>query len=110
MDQRDTALAHANRIRFRRADFKTELTQLGRFDGCAMLADTIEELPEWLASADVLTVLSWAPWVGLERAEGIYARAGASGRQRRLRELSPRQRRVIVKLLRDRARGERVAA
>src|SRR5881397_2654770 len=98
MAQRDTALASANRIRFRRADFKTELAQLGRYDGCAVLADAIEDLPDWLAGADAVKVLGWAPYVGAGKAESMSSRTGASGRQRRLRELSPRQRRVIVKL------------
>lgn len=110
MAARDVALAEANRIRFRRADFKKEITQLGRFDGCELLADMIEELPDWLAGADVLTVIGWAPYVGAGKAETIYARTGAQARQRRLRDLSPRQRRVIVRLLRARACGVRVAA
>jgi hypothetical protein len=103
----------ALRIRIQRATLRREIIELGRKQGNALLADAIEELPDWLARADALTAIGWGFRVGDDKADEIYGRSGARFRKR-LCELTPRQRHVIGDALREfsvgRSHGSKAAA
>lgn len=107
MTQRMNALENANRIRYQRAALKAEIKELGRKEGSALLADAIEAMPDWIARAGALEVIGWAPRIGSGTADEIYARLCQS--QRRLCELSPRQRTVLADALRAHATGRSYA-
>lgn len=101
------------RVRVQRATLRHEITELGRKQGNALLADAIEELPDWLARADALTVIGWGFRIGDDKADEIYGRSGARFRKL-LCELTPRQRHVIADAVREFSTGRshvrRVAA
>lgn len=106
--QCQTNLQQANRIKRQRLALKREITGLSFSEGCWLLADAIEEMPDWLAGQDALAVLTWPTGLGPkgrrhtghDGAEHLYLATGAKGR-RLLRELTLRQRTLLA----DRLRG-----
>lgn len=111
---RTQSLESANRIRTQRARFKAELIHVGGRDGRYILADAIDQMPDWLAAADVWTVVGWAPQErgGYRRepfVDQILTTVGVKSK-RRLRELSDRQRGLVADLLRGIGANQKKAA
>lgn len=101
---RTRSLETANRTRTQRARLKAELIHVGGRDGRHILAGAIEQMPDWLAAADVWTVVGWAPqdrggYRDRPFVDQILATVGVKSK-RRLRELSERQRGLLADLLR----------
>lgn len=97
--QRHAAMMEANRVKDKRYRLRTEAKQAFVVDGLpaarALVADALTECPEWLASADALDVLRWAPRVGPREADRLYRLTGMQGRYR-VGELTPRLRGVLA--------------
>lgn len=98
--QPQRALERANIIRSRRSAFHEEVRHLPEAEGRALVADAFVRCEWWLASADVLSVLTWAPGVGPQAAGRLYARTGLRG-VRRVGELTPRLRVLLADALRE---------
>jgi len=103
------ALALANEVRARRAAWRDDLRGLEVFWACTATISLLRGCPIWAASWTVHRVLLCVPTVGPSQAERILLRAGA-GERRTVRELTERQREVIVDALRERAARGEVAA
>lgn len=101
--QRHEALREANRVKRQRYRLQVDAKQAMVVDGLpaarALVADALVECPEWLAAADALDVLRWAPRVGPREADRLYALMGLQGRYR-VGELTPRCRAVLADGLR----------
>ena len=102
IEQRDNALAIANEARFAWCRIRREIHALGHAAGLSRLADLIEQSDSVVLGQPVERALtrsvrsmSWA------KADHIMAAAGIRIGTRRLRELSERQRAVIVDQLRN---------
>lgn len=107
-DQAQRALREANRIRYARAALRRETAALPYGQGRALVADVLENPPEFVLTARVFDVLRWPRYLGPGHARSILALAGCSD-LRRVSELTERQRGVLAERLRAGAR-EAVAA
>lgn len=98
-DQRSAALAHANVIRRRRSEFKTELRDVGRRDSreaVLMVAEIIEDPPEWAASWRAQYLLLAIPKWGEVKAKKALRRARVA-EVKRIGGLTERQRRELAR-------------
>jgi hypothetical protein len=73
IDQRMTALAKANRVRAERAETKRKLAA-----GRLSLLDLLTDVPDYMATATVVEVLTWMPRVGRVKARKFCQRAQVS--------------------------------
>jgi hypothetical protein len=99
--QRHDALRVARRVKDQRAQLAGEIRQAHPAEGRHILADAIDEMPDWLETIDVWNLINWAKvGVGFQPfRDWMLARVGVKT-MRRLRELSPRQRAMLAELLR----------
>lgn len=99
--QRREALKSANRKRSAVAQFKRELRALPREDAANYLADLVERrVPHGLDNAVVFDLLTAVPCIGHSKASKVLRLSGVLGPDRRLREISARQRSVLANRLR----------
>lgn len=104
-EQRTDGLKAANRIRAQRAQLRGEVKMRSPEQGRYVLADAVEDMPDWLETIDVWELLTWAPGQAgvspsvLIRADQWMVKAGTRGRPR-LSALSKRQRSVLAECLR----------
>lgn len=95
--QRRDALVIANRKRTTVAKFKREVRALPREDAAEHLALMLERpLPHALDSALVYAVLMTIPRIGNGKASLILREAGINIPDRRIRDLTMRQRKMIA--------------
>jgi hypothetical protein len=101
-EQNVSNLRRAKAVRLPRREWRRGLRVLDSRAACAMLADTIEQLPDWLASAYVDDLLDWCP--RLQRRTILRWLAEIDVHQKRqLCELTERQRKLLCDLLHKRA-------
>ena len=99
-EQRMDALKGANAIRGEAADIRRELKPMKLRDAKERLAGLIEQGNAAILSRPTGQVLLMVPRIGSAKADHIMAAAGVRV-PRKLRELSERQRAVIVDQLRN---------
>lgn len=95
LEQRLAALATANQIRSRRAEFKIAQRELPSIESIRQLQRIIISPPAWLETMTILDALLTAHGVGRTRALRLLRCAHVSER-RGLRALTIRQRMTIV--------------
>jgi hypothetical protein len=92
------ALDRANAVRLRRSAFHAELRALAWPDAADRLADTIADMPDWLATIPLETLLGYCPQIGQMRVRQLLGRAKLT-RTQRLGDVDIYRRRVLCGLL-----------
>ncbi len=103
-DQRARALTKANEIRVANGILKREIKALPRYDAMHLVADLLEDN---VAPANSLPAqrLIWSiPRIGDARLRGVFYKAQVFNVDRRVKDLTDRQRRALAFELRLRAR------
>lgn len=106
--QQIAALNTANRVRLKRTQDRRDIAALDVPEGLAVCADILESLPDHWRTATPLWLLTSVHRVGRFYALALMRKAEIS-EQRRLGELTERQRLVLGSVLRA-TDGKRVAA
>lgn len=103
-EQRMDALAAANEIRLGIARVRAEVFALEQPAGCEEVAGLLENPDETVSAMKIGTLLLSVRKFGRQRVGRLLSMAEVRSMDRRVRDLSERQRRVLAGLLRDRAR------
>jgi hypothetical protein len=100
-EQVHEALDEANRVRTAKAELKRDLRGRAQADGLAHLASLIVALDPIVLRCTVREALLACDHVGVSSLGGYVRHIGAVTADRRLSDLSPRQRGVLVAALRN---------
>lgn len=98
--QQQEALARANTIRLAQAAFRREVAAMPRLEGMGVVAAALEDPDETVGRMRLLPLLGAVRGVTPGLADGVAAHAGVVG-DRRVGELTERQRRVLAVALRS---------
>jgi hypothetical protein len=95
------ALVHANEVRTGVADFRRETATLERYDAIVTVIDAIKSRydDKVLGAAKVRHLLMAIPWIGEDKAHRLLITAQVSNYDKRLRDLTARQRNLLVDIL-----------
>jgi hypothetical protein len=101
--QRTDALAKANRYRYAVAEKRREIAGMSMAEGCKELADLIEHTDcPMMLSGQVSHWLMCPNRAGVRKASQAMACLNIRKADRRLRDLSPRQRQELAEIVRHR--------
>lgn len=100
-DQHMHALGIANEMRYAKADLRREIGALPYNDALRQVADLIEGEDAVIGAFRLAEALSACPKLGAISAGRFVRRIGAVTGDRRVRDLTPRQRASLVAALRD---------
>lgn len=100
LTQPQVALRLANRKRSDVATFKRELESMPREQAAHHLAAMLDDPPASLEHAVLYRLLVSVPLIGHTKASKVLRDAGVHGSERRIRDMSLRQRTVIAERLR----------
>ena len=106
--ERQEALAKATAVRLEMSEFRGELKTAGLHAGRRMVADVIRS-PSPLDAFRLGRLLLSIPWFGEERMYRVLNRAGVRSADRRLRDLSDRQRAILAVELAGATEGDKAA-
>lgn len=98
VEQRDAALAKANTVRTANAQMFAEIRLMPRPEGMARVARMLVEEGPWEA-APVYRLLTAPQRIGETKAAIMLRAAGVVSGDRRVRDLSPRQRDLLARLM-----------
>lgn len=101
--QRDAAMALANQIRSAMKNIKGEIKPLSHRDGCARVAEFLIDPEEPAAAIRVRALLRAIRLMGNTKADNLLWQAGIANGDKRVRELTDRQRVALADHLRVRA-------
>ena len=104
MTQHMDALAHANRVRVAQAKLKVELKSLGTQESRHLLADLLGEPSEELGRLRVLVALCACFGTGPNYGRRMLALAEVAREDKRVMDLTPRQRDRLARALRGELR------
>jgi hypothetical protein len=111
MTQHMDALAFANEVRLAQADFKRQFKGMAYVDAAPIMADAIlhaaDDSP--VGKMRVRVLLVTLPRVGDAMVRRMEVDAGVRNSDRRLRELTPRQRQALADVIRNRWVSQRAA-
>jgi hypothetical protein len=93
------ALERATAVRRHRARLHAELRALPAPEARALLSDALREPPDWLHSLEVDRLLGWLPRVGAVQIDAWLEKAQLFERNRELRRVTERQRKLLCELL-----------
>ena len=102
-NQKILALARANEVRVGVAGERRRIAYLSYVDGCRLLAEMLADPSEMLLSARIGWLLLSVRGVGRVKVSPLLNRAGVRSWDRHVRDLSDRQRRLLVEILRESA-------
>lgn len=111
--QQEEALARANTIRLAQAAFRREVAAMPRLEGMGVVAAALEDPDETTGAMRLGFVLAAPRRCSLGTAERLLGGVGVGSSDRRVRELTERQRKVLAVALRGPAvagSGKREAA
>lgn len=102
------ALAEANERRVRLASLRRQVSRKPTLAaGCICLAEMLEWHEDALEPGKLLDVLAWPPYMGAQEALYLVRALGVTVHDKRVRDLTERQRTHLAELLRERAWGNR---
>jgi hypothetical protein len=107
LDQRAEALKHANRVRLATCDLRREIRALGCVEGRLMVAGLLEGDVEFetAGSMSVWRLVGSISKLGPVAAGGLLRKVGVLSGDRRVRDLSVRQRVLLASMLRGEELG-----
>jgi hypothetical protein len=100
VEQRMSALARANEIRSENAKLSRAIGKLGALDARVKVAEVLLDPDEYVLAIPVDRLIKCIHGFGGERTAAVLRVAGVVG-QRRVRQLTERQRKVIARALRS---------
>lgn len=103
-EQRMEALRVANAVRFGMRDVKRRVGRMATDDGLREIADRLEHADAMVMPMAIGDLLGAPRRVGRVSVHGWLNVAGVRSADRRVRDLSERQRLLLARLLRERAR------
>lgn len=98
--QRLIALESANQVRISVADMKHRIRTQPRILGMRLVAELLLDPPEFVGTIRIGRLLRSIRGIGISKAHGWLYAADVRSEDRRVRELSVRQRSVLAELLR----------
>jgi hypothetical protein len=108
--QRDAARARGNEFRLERATQRKYVSSIDEQFGRAAVGRLIVSCPPWLASARVYDVIKWVRNIYRSEIDRIIALATITHGDRRVREITQRQRILISLALRGRLTAQEAKA
>jgi hypothetical protein len=101
-EQRLTAIRLANQVRFERARLKRQLRDTPAEESAWMAAGILSEPPDWAQTMRIYELLIQIPKWGRVKVERLLLKLGIA-QHKRVGGLSPRQRKLLVEALTQRA-------